>query len=125
MIDFDRAAAATNVSYVMVKGVTDAFNNQLKDKAEPKGIKAHFIMDDSGILTLNSIEAVFEKNVTVEVEKEESTLSKIGSTLSKLFSGKFIIHSFSSVVEKPKVFVLDKLNNVRTKVLSFFYCTVI
>ena len=71
----------------MVKGVTDAFSKHLKEEDEPKGIKAHFHKDDSGVLTLSSVEAVFEKNVTVEVDKEESTLSKIGSTLSKLFSG--------------------------------------
>ncbi|KAL7636636.1 UNVERIFIED_CONTAM: hypothetical protein RMT77_013413 [Armadillidium vulgare] len=77
-----------NVSFVFVEGVTNAFSKHSEDGAEPKGIKAHFTMDESGILLLTDTEVVFEKNVTVEVEEEEeSTFSKIGSTLSKLFSG--------------------------------------
>lgn len=42
------------------------------------------------MLTLSMMEAVFEKSVLVEEDKpkeEESTLSKLGSTISKLFSG--------------------------------------
>ncbi|XP_076043824.1 hypoxia up-regulated Grp170 co-chaperone protein isoform X2 [Oratosquilla oratoria] len=82
------AAKPVNVSLVSVTGVTEAFEKQLKDGAESKGIKAHFSMDDSGILSLVNVEAVFEKNITEEVEEEEeSTLSKLGSTISKLFSG--------------------------------------
>ncbi|KAB7506161.1 Hypoxia up-regulated protein 1 [Armadillidium nasatum] len=77
-----------NVSFVFVEGVTNAFSKHSEDGAEPKGIKAHFTMDESGILLLTDTEVVFEKNVTVEVkEEEESTISKIGNTLSKLFSG--------------------------------------
>lgn len=76
----------------MVSGVISAFKKNLDDGAEAKGIKAHFSMDDSGLLSLTGVEAVFEKNITVEVEKkeEESTFSKIGSTLSKFFSGKLL-----------------------------------
>lgn len=53
-------------------------------------------MDDSGVLNLVAMEAVFEKTVAVDEseasgtgqnEQEESTLSKLGSTISKLFSG--------------------------------------
>lgn len=47
-------------------------------------------MDDSGVLALSMMEAVFEKSVLVEEDKpkeEESTLSKLGSTISKLFAG--------------------------------------
>nr|CAD7437962.1 unnamed protein product [Timema bartmani] len=43
-------------------------------------------MDESGILNLVNVELVLEKTVTDE-ELEESTLSKLGSTISKLFTG--------------------------------------
>ncbi|CAG4943305.1 unnamed protein product [Parnassius apollo] len=43
-------------------------------------------MDDSGILNLVNVEFVAEKTVTEEDEDKDSTLSKIGSTISKLFS---------------------------------------
>lgn len=53
-------------------------------------------MDDSGVLTLAGMEAVFEKQVMEEVvgapasEEEESTLSRLGSTISKLFTGRVV-----------------------------------
>lgn len=57
---------------------------------ESKGVKAHFSMDDSGILGINLVEAVFEKNTT-DTETGDGgvgdTLSKLGSAFSKLFSG--------------------------------------
>lgn len=84
------AVAANNISLVEVTGVTDVFQKQLSEGAESKGIKAHFNMDDSGVLTLGQIEAIFEKSVMVEnVKKEddESVLSKLGSSFNKLFSG--------------------------------------
>ena len=76
-----------NISYVLVSGVTSAFEKHIGEGAEPKGIKAHFNLDDSGVMLISSIEAVFDKNVTVKSDAEESTLSKIGQTLSKLFQG--------------------------------------
>ncbi|KAG7176659.1 Hypoxia up-regulated protein 1-like [Homarus americanus] len=84
------AAKVENISHVLVSGVTSAYFKHQKEGNEPKGIKAHFNMDDSGVLTLAAMEAVFEKSVLVEEDKpeeEESTLSKLGSTISKLFSG--------------------------------------
>lgn len=54
---------------------------------ESKGIKAHFQMDDSGILTLVNVEHVVEKTLVGDAEPEESPLSKLGSTISKLFTG--------------------------------------
>lgn len=79
----------TNISLIEVTGVTDVFEKQLAEGAEAKGIKAHFNMDDSGVLTLGQIEAVFEKSVMVEDIKidAESVLSKLGSSFNKLFSG--------------------------------------
>ncbi|XP_063606713.1 hypoxia up-regulated protein 1-like [Penaeus indicus] len=83
-------ANAENISHVLVSGVTSAFQKHQQEGSEPKGIKAHFNMDDSGVLALSMMEAVFEKSVLVEEDKpkeEESTLSKLGSTISKLFAG--------------------------------------
>ncbi|XP_050731958.1 hypoxia up-regulated protein 1-like [Eriocheir sinensis] len=88
-----RMANVQNLSTVEVSGVTAAFEKQVAEGADPKGIKAHFHMDDSGVLSLVGMEAVFEKQVMEEVvgapasEEEESTLSRLGSTISKLFTG--------------------------------------
>ncbi|KAK8719418.1 hypothetical protein OTU49_014050, partial [Cherax quadricarinatus] len=82
------AANVENISHIVASGVTAAFAKHNQEGSEPKGIKAHFNMDDSGVLTLAAMEAVFEKSILVEEEKpeeEESTLSKLGSTISKLF----------------------------------------
>lgn len=84
------AVAGTKISLVEVTGVTDVFQKQLSEGAESKGIKAHFNMDDSGVLSLGQIEAIFEKSVMVEdIKKDdvESVLSKLGSSFNKLFSG--------------------------------------
>lgn len=60
---------------------------------ESKGVKAHFSMDDSGILVMSGVELVLEKTLSPEEQeaedkKEESPLSKLGSTISKLFASK-------------------------------------
>ncbi|KAK7068456.1 Hypoxia up-regulated protein 1 [Halocaridina rubra] len=84
------AANANNISFIEVSGVTSAFQKHQQEGSESKGIKAHFNMDDFGVLTLGAMETVFEKSMLVEDDKpkeEESTLSKLGSTISKLFSG--------------------------------------
>ncbi|XP_041981667.1 hypoxia up-regulated protein 1 [Aricia agestis] len=75
---------ALNLTQVALKGVSEALNKNTGDNVEHKGIKAHFNMDDSGILNLVNVEFVAEKTVT-EDEDKDSTLSKIGSTISKLF----------------------------------------
>lgn len=54
------------------------------ENIEAKGIKAHFILDDSGLFTLSGVEFVADKNVT-EAD-EESSFAKLGSTITKLFS---------------------------------------
>lgn len=51
------------------------------------------------MLSLITMEAVFEKSIMVEEEmpeEEESTLSKLGSTISKLFSGEGSLHGWKS-----------------------------
>ncbi|XP_060804155.1 hypoxia up-regulated protein 1 [Amyelois transitella] len=75
-----------NLTQVMLSGVGAALAKHTGENVEHKGIKAHFNMDDSGILNLVNVEFVAEKTVTAEDEDKDSTLSKIGSTISKLFS---------------------------------------
>lgn len=75
-----------NLSQVILSGVSEALGKHAGDNIEHKGIKAHFNMDDSGVLNLVNVEFVAEKTVTEEDEDKDSTLSKIGSTISKLFS---------------------------------------
>lgn len=74
-----------NLSQVVLSGVSAALAKHTGDNIEHKGIKAHFNMDDSGILNLVNVEFVAEKTVTEEDDDKDSTLSKIGSTISKLF----------------------------------------
>ncbi|XP_053608904.1 hypoxia up-regulated protein 1 [Plodia interpunctella] len=85
-----------NLTQVMLNGVSAALDKHTGENVEHKGIKAHFNMDDSGILNLVNVEFVAEKTVTAEDEDKDSTLSKIGSTISKLFS------SDSEATEKPE-----------------------
>lgn len=73
-----------NLSSVILKGVGDALGKHTGENVDHKGIKAHFNLDDSGLLNLVNVEFVAEKTVTEEDDKE-STMAKIGSTISKLF----------------------------------------
>ena len=74
-----------------MSGVREAINKNSGEGVESKGLKAHFYMEESGIIKLTHAEAVFEKLIdnSNDTKDEESTLSKLGSTISKLFSGIF------------------------------------
>ncbi|XP_072515313.1 hypoxia up-regulated protein 1 [Salminus brasiliensis] len=72
-----------NLTTVKLSGVGDSFKKHTD--AESKGIKAHFNMDESGVLILDRVESVFE--TAVEEKEEESTLTKLGNTISSLFGG--------------------------------------
>ncbi|KAJ8267113.1 hypothetical protein GJAV_G00138600 [Gymnothorax javanicus] len=72
-----------NLTMVKLTGVGSSFKKH--GDAESKGIKAHFNMDESGVLTLDRVESVFES--VVEEKEEESTLTKLGNTISSLFGG--------------------------------------
>lgn len=76
----------TQISKYSLKGVAEVLNKNVGDNVETKGIKAHFAMDDSGILNFVNAELVIEKTV-LPSDEEEGTLSKLGSTFSKLFGG--------------------------------------
>lgn len=82
-----KCLGSLSLSNIKLKGVQDAYAKyQGQEGVDTKGIKAHFAMDDSGILVLQNVELLIEKTVTSDQE-EESTLSKIGSTISNLFKG--------------------------------------
>ncbi|XP_068600300.1 hypoxia up-regulated protein 1 [Brachionichthys hirsutus] len=72
-----------NLTTVKLSGVGSSF--QKHSDAEFKGIKAHFNMDESGVLLLDQVESVFE--MIEEEKEEESTLTKLGNTISTLFGG--------------------------------------
>lgn len=55
------------------------------DGIESKGIKAHFAVDESGLFSMTSVELVLDKTINDSAD-EESSLSKLGNTISKLFS---------------------------------------
>lgn len=73
-----------NLTKVSLKEVAKKLNANKADNIESKGIKAHFALDDSGLFSLANVELVLEKTVK---EDDESTLQKLGNTISKLFSG--------------------------------------
>jgi len=75
-----------SLSVIKLNGVQDAYSkHQGQQGVDTKGIKAHFMMDDNGLLVLQNVELVVEKSISGE--EEESTLSKIGNTISNLFKG--------------------------------------
>ncbi|EFA02143.1 hypoxia up-regulated protein 1 [Tribolium castaneum] len=74
-----------NLTEVSLVGVAEALKKNSGENVETKGIKAHFSMDESGILNLVNVELVVEK--TVSETDEEGTFSKLGNTISKLFGG--------------------------------------
>jgi len=87
-----------NLTSVLVKGVKEALDkNLVGDNIETKGVKAHFQLDDSGILSVSSIESTFEKTISPEEQEAEEAKedgdkkdesidwSKLGDTISNYF----------------------------------------
>ncbi|XP_066228033.1 hypoxia up-regulated protein 1 [Saccopteryx leptura] len=79
-----RVFGSQNLTTVKLKGVGESFKKY--PNYESKGIKAHFNLDESGVLSLDRVESVFETLVEDSPE-EESTLTKLGNTISSLFGG--------------------------------------
>ena len=78
-----------NVTTVSVEGVGEIFRKHDKDNIEPKGIKAHFNLDSGNVLSLDHIEALFERAPAVGNDTEkESTFSNLVDGLSNFFSSK-------------------------------------
>merc|ERR1712203_1200628 len=87
-----------NLTSVLVKGVKEALDkNLVGENIETKWVKAHFQLDDSGILSISSVESTFEKTIGPEEQdaeeakedgdkKDESIdWSKLGDTISNYF----------------------------------------
>lgn len=79
-----RVFGSQNLTTVKLRGVGESFRKY--PGHESKGIKAHFNLDESGVLGLDRVESVFETLVEDSPE-EESTLTKLGNTISSLFGG--------------------------------------
>lgn len=75
---------ALNLLKIKLNDVAKVISAHSGENIEPKGIKAHFVLDDSGLFSLSGIEFVADKNVTEQ--EEESSFAKLGSTITKLFS---------------------------------------
>jgi len=70
-----------------LSGVEEA--HKKNEKLSQKGVKAYFMLDESGLLSIEKIEAHFEKTPEQAEEDEQSTFQKLGSKLSSFFgSGK-------------------------------------
>ncbi|XP_037724954.1 hypoxia up-regulated protein 1 [Drosophila subpulchrella] len=80
------ALGSLNVTKVQLKQVKELLEKSKKELVDNKGIKAYFYLDDSGIFRCTGVEYVYEKQKPEEDADEDSTLSKLGSTLSKLFA---------------------------------------
>lgn len=82
------------------------------DNIEAKGIKAHFVLDDSGLFTLSGVEFVADKNVTEE--DEESSFAKLGSTITKLFSSGDEEKKKEPEEQAPEAAAADDSNKTKT-----------
>lgn len=78
---------------VSLKEVATTFAKYADNSSvEAKGIKVHFKLDESGILLVDNIEAVFEHEYEEVVDQVDQlkegisdAISKLGSTISKMF----------------------------------------
>lgn len=68
-----------NLTQVKLSGIGNGLAKHQDDGAEFKGIKAHFSIDDSGLLALGAVESTFEKIHPVVEEETESTNSTQGN----------------------------------------------
>lgn len=72
-----------NLSKISLSDVAKIYETNQAENVESKGIKAHFVMDDSGLLTVSGVELVLERS---GADEKEGTLSKLGNTISNFFS---------------------------------------
>lgn len=99
---------------VSVQEVAKIYNKYADNSSvEAKGIKVHFKLDENGILLIDNIEAVFELEYEEVVGADQvdqlkegisDAISKIGSTISKMFQSEdatgevsLKTYSFSSI----------------------------
>jgi len=96
---------------VKLSGVAEAHTKNVK--GTPKGVKAFFHLDESGILSIEKVEAHFEKTPAV-IKEEESTLSKIGSKISDFF-GSLKKEDEDDSVKSPEEPIPDKAADDKEK----------
>ncbi|XP_034943169.1 hypoxia up-regulated protein 1 [Chelonus insularis] len=96
-----KAVGNLNLSTIFLSGVAEALEKHIKEGAESKGIKAHFVMDESGVLNLLNVELVGEKTTSADA-KDEGTFSKLGSTITQFFSGSEDTEKVEKAEEPPK-----------------------
>ncbi|GAU93545.1 HSP70-3 [Ramazzottius varieornatus] len=79
----EHSYAASGLRFtVSLQGVSEAFAKHTDKR--PKGVKAHFRVDSSGIFELDHAEATFEHEKEEEVP---STIEKISQSITNFFSG--------------------------------------
>jgi len=99
-----------NITSVLVKGVKEALEKNAGENVETKGVKAHFTLDDSGLLAVSHVESTFERTVSPEEQEAEEgeeaaedaiDWSKLGDTISNYF-GKGDANEGEGDTEKEK-----------------------
>uniref|UniRef100_A0A8B9CB74 Hypoxia up-regulated protein 1 n=1 Tax=Anser brachyrhynchus TaxID=132585 RepID=A0A8B9CB74_9AVES len=84
-----RIFGSLNLTTVRLKGVGDSFKKH--SDYESKGIKAHFNMDESGVLSLDRVESVFETLVEDKPEEESTLTSKYMPKISSYLLGQSLV----------------------------------
>ena len=64
-----------------------AMENHTADNIESKGVKAHFNLNDNGILSVSNVEAAFEQTISVEQQIKEEEENKAKGTKEKSEDG--------------------------------------
>lgn len=92
LTDKDIAALGPlNISRVKINGLTESLTKNKDENKEYKGTRAHFRLDESGLITMDSVESVFEAKVEEIVTDSDGVntvgdaLAKLGNTIGKLF----------------------------------------
>ncbi|XP_043284263.1 hypoxia up-regulated protein 1 isoform X2 [Venturia canescens] len=67
------ALGSLALARVQLTGVAEAYEKHAQQKADSKGIRAHFKMDDSGILHLQTVELMSEKSGQIGRDEEEGS----------------------------------------------------
>ncbi|GAA29976.2 hypoxia up-regulated 1, partial [Clonorchis sinensis] len=90
----------TNLTVVTTNGVASVVDRF--KQAEMRGVKAHFMLDHSGLLILTGVDCVLHplaETTTESAPKDESTLQKLGNKISGFFGGGSSAESEQTVPE--------------------------
>ncbi|TGZ75416.1 hypothetical protein CRM22_000375 [Opisthorchis felineus] len=90
----------TNLTVVTTNGVASVVERF--KQAEMRGVKAHFMLDHSGLLILTGVDCVLHplaETTTESAPKDESTLQKLGNKISGFFGGGSSAESEQTVPE--------------------------